>query len=241
MREFKTIQKLDTAILYTLELVSSVSVILLAFGLVTAMTNVLLKGTVTDNYPMQALYAWTQCIGIDCSIPGAIMRTLFFYRQREWLKAGLYTVLSTLLLFTAAIVSNIEAVQQTLSLTLDNAYLRVFVSVESLIWIRSIAIVLLIVAHAVKHVPAEDHTPVQIDNARTVVNPEALTDSEQKTLPSGENFALVKAYLDDHPNATARETGKALGMSATTANKWMNKVKEQPPENETTSLAEELS
>ena len=56
-----------------------------------------------------------------------------------------------LLLFTAAIVSNIEAVQQTLNITLDSAYLHVFVPVEALIWIRSIAIVLLIVAHALRH------------------------------------------------------------------------------------------
>ncbi len=47
---------------------------------------------------------------------------------------------------------NIESVQQTLSLSLDAAYMHVFVPVELLIWIRSIAIVLLIVAHAMRHV-----------------------------------------------------------------------------------------
>src|SRR5258708_3931759 len=64
----------------------------------------------------------------------------------------LYALLSVLLLFTAAIVSNIEAIQQTLNVTLANAYLHVFVPVEALIWIRSLAIVLLIVAHAMRHV-----------------------------------------------------------------------------------------
>jgi hypothetical protein len=46
---------------------------------------------------------------------------------------GLYAVLSTLLLFTAAIVSDIESVQQTLNTTLDNAYSHVFIPVEGLI------------------------------------------------------------------------------------------------------------
>jgi hypothetical protein len=67
-------------------------------------------------------------------------------------KTWLYGLLSVLLLFTAAIVSNIEAIQQTLNITLDAVYLHVFIPVEALIWIRSIAIVLLIVAHALRHV-----------------------------------------------------------------------------------------
>jgi hypothetical protein len=41
--------------------------------------------------------------------------------------------------------------QQTLNDTLDNAYLHVFVPVEALFWIRSITIVLLMVAHALHH------------------------------------------------------------------------------------------
>ena len=67
-------------------------------------------------------------------------------------KTWLYGILSVLLLFTAAIVSNIEALQQTLNVTLDTAYVHVFIPVEALIWVRSFAIVLLIVAHAMRHV-----------------------------------------------------------------------------------------
>src|SRR5215467_13401116 len=72
--------------------------------------------------------------------------------KEKRVKTWLYSLLSALLLFTAAIVSNIEAVQQTLNLTLKQPYIHVFVPVELLIWIRSIAIVLLIVAHAIRHV-----------------------------------------------------------------------------------------
>ena len=46
MRQFSSIAKLDTFILYTLELASSLSVILLAFGLIASMANVLTKGSV---------------------------------------------------------------------------------------------------------------------------------------------------------------------------------------------------
>jgi hypothetical protein len=153
MKQFTSIEKIDTGILYALELTSSVSVLLLAFGLIASMANVLTKGSVlTDNIFMQRVWAWTQCIAIDASVAGTIIRTFRYHTEGEKIKTWLYGLLSALLLFTAAIVSNIESVQQTLNLTLDNAYLHVFIPVEALIWIRSLAIVLLIVAHALRHV-----------------------------------------------------------------------------------------
>ncbi len=156
MKQFRSIEKLDTAILYALELAASVSVLLLAFGLIASMANVLTKGSVlTGNPIMQRIWAWTQCVAIDASVAGTIIRTFRYRALGEKVKTWLYGLLSALLLFTAAIVSNIESVQQTLNLTLDAAYLHVFVPVEALIWIRSIAIVLLIVAHALRHVQLE--------------------------------------------------------------------------------------
>ncbi len=69
MKQFSTIEKLDTGILYVLELASSLSVLLLAFGLIASMANVLTKGSVlTDNLFMQRVWAWTQCIAIDAPL-----------------------------------------------------------------------------------------------------------------------------------------------------------------------------
>src|SRR6266496_317898 len=156
MKHFATIEKLDTGILYLLELASSLSVLLLAFGLIASMANVLTKGSVlTDNIFMQQVWAWTQCVAIDASVAGTIIRTFRYHAEGERVKTWLYGLLSALLLFTAAIVSNIESVQQTLDIALDQAYVHVFIPVEVLIWIRSIAIVLLIVAHALRHVHSE--------------------------------------------------------------------------------------
>src|ERR1700730_5492197 len=109
MKQFYTIEKLDTAILYALELASSLSVLLLAFGLIASMANVLTKGVVlTDNIVMQRIWAWSQCIAIDASVAGTIIRTFRYYNEKSWVKFWFYVALSTLLLFTAAIVSNIE-------------------------------------------------------------------------------------------------------------------------------------
>jgi hypothetical protein len=43
MKHFTSIEEIDTAILYALELTSSISVLLLAFGLIASMANVLTK------------------------------------------------------------------------------------------------------------------------------------------------------------------------------------------------------
>jgi len=182
MRQFTTIEKLDTGILYLLELASSLSVLLLAFGLIASMANVLTKGSVlTDNLFMQRVWAWTQCIAIDASVAGTIIRTFRYHTEGEKVKTWLYGLLSALLLFTAAIVLNIESVQQTLNLTLDAAYIHVFVPVEALIWIRSVAIVLLIVAHAMRHVSAakaEEQTGMQplVQQAPLIITPELLSE-----------------------------------------------------------------
>jgi hypothetical protein len=179
MKQFTTIEKLDTGILYLLELASSLSVLLLAFGLIASMANVLTKGSVlTDNLFMQRVWAWTQCIAIDASVAGTIIRTFRYQQEGEKVKTWLYGLLSALLLFTAAIVLNIESVQQTLNLTLDAAYIHVFVPVEALIWIRSVAIVLLIVAHAMRHVSSQKpevdiHAPLP-QPAPLVLTPELL-------------------------------------------------------------------
>jgi len=179
LHQFRSIEKLDTAILYILELASSLSVLLLAFGLIASMANVLTKGSVlTDNLFMQRVWAWTQCIAIDASVAGTIIRTFRYHSEGEKVKTWLYGLLSALLLFTAAIVLNIESVQQTLNLTLDAAYIHVFIPVEALIWIRSVAIVLLIVAHAMRHVSSQKpatyvQAPV-LQPAPLVLTPELL-------------------------------------------------------------------
>jgi len=197
MKQFHTIEKLDTGILYALELASSLSVLLLAFGLIASMANVLTKGGVlTDSLLMQRIWAWTQCIAIDANVAGTIIRTFRYHAEREKVKMWLYGLLSLLLLFTAAIVSNIESVQQTLNITLNAAYLHVFVPIEALIWIRSLAIVLLIVAHALRHVqanPQNERPPQQ--PAPLVLTPELLNELRA---------AFLQTILSEEANAHTR-------------------------------------
>src|SRR5579859_2877135 len=209
MKQFTTIEKLDRGILYALELASSISVLLLAFGLIASMANVLTKGAIlTDNLIMQRIWAVTQCVGIDAGMSGTIIRAFRFHSEGQKVKTWLYGLLSVLLLFTAAIVSNIEAVQQTLNLTLDNAYLHVFIPVEALIWIRSVAIVLLIVAHAMRHVQIEkqedQHQPIAaklapelINELRVLLTPSTVAEETPETPQITETATGTKSFVEE--------------------------------------------
>ncbi len=209
MKQFPSIEKLDTSILYILEFASRLSVLLLAFGLIASMANVLTKGSVlTDHLWMQQIWTWTQCIAIDASVAGTIIRTFRYHATSENVKMWLSALLSVLLLFTAAIVSNIEAIQQTLNLTLDKAYIHVFIPVEALIWIRSIAIVLLIVAHAMRHVQIEKNVPSQVQTPLAVLTPEIINElrtlltqitvsEEQRETPQIAETASVSQPIDE--------------------------------------------
>jgi hypothetical protein len=74
MKQFASIEKIDPGILYALELTSSISVLLLALGLIVSMANVPTKGSVlTDNIFMQRVWAWTQCVAIDASGQSALL------------------------------------------------------------------------------------------------------------------------------------------------------------------------
>src|SRR5258708_4205350 len=245
MNQFPSIEKLDKGIVYALALTSSLSVLFLAFGLIASMANVLTKGSVlSDNLIMQRIWAWTQCIAIDASVAGTIIRTFRYHAECEFVKMWLYALLSVLLLFTAAIVSNIEAVQQTLNITLDAAYVHVFIPVEALIWIRSIAIVLLIVAHAMRHVQIEKNVPSQVQTPLAVLTPEIINElrvlltqttvsEEQRETPQIAETASVSQSIDEEEGklSTPHES-LLLHVSSDERNKVLNAFKQGIPRRE---------
>ncbi len=236
MRQFQTIEKLDTGILYLLELASSLSVLLLAFGLIASMANVLTKGSVlTDNLFMQRVWVWTQCIAIDASVAGTIICTFRYHTEVEKVKTWLYGLLYALLLFTAAIVLNIESVQQTLNLTLDAAYIHVFVPVEALIWIRSVAIVLLIVAHALRHVSSQKQTediqasapqpaaivltPELIETLRVLLTQTTVSEEQPETSQITETATATQTETPELEEATTPAESVFLSVSEEERNK----------------------
>jgi len=232
MKRFASIDWLDNAILYSLELIASVSVLFLAGGLIASVANVLTGGEVISSSEFgRQFYAWSQAIGIDASIPGVILRLVVYAKQKEWFRCGVYTVLSLLVLFTAFNISNVESMTQTLNTPLADGYSHSLVSVDVLVTIRSLTVILLIVSHALKHLHSDTTPSVKNVKPKSVqATPTPTTQSVPTVQPKvptpiNKNLERVREYLADHPKASAREVGRALGLSATSAAKWVKKVR----------------
>lgn len=176
MKRFASIEWLDNAILYALELIASVSVLFLAIGLIASVANVLTSGEVISSGKFgKQFYAWSQARGIDASIPGVILRLVVYAKQKEYFRCGVYTVLSLLVLFTSFNISNIESMTQALNTPLSDGYSHSLVSLDILVTIRSSTVILLIVSHALKHLQHE-HTPdVKVSRTKSVQPTPQLT------------------------------------------------------------------
>ncbi|HEU5379956.1 MAG TPA: hypothetical protein VFV38_31425 [Ktedonobacteraceae bacterium] len=247
MQQFTSIQKIDSAILYGLEIASSISVVLLSVGVVASMSNTLTNGWLLgSNVCISRTWIISQTVAMDTGLIVSIVRSFTLARSKHWLQCSLYALLSVLLLSTTAIVSNIESIQQTLGITLEKAYTYSPIPLVWLVSMRSLCVILLIVAHAMKYVSA-DSSP---DQTALVAASEAQTPTEQpaqpepeieiteekpeqpkalpapkKRTPSGDNLERVRVYMTEHEGASVRQVAKDLSLGISTANKWMRQVK----------------
>jgi len=149
-------------------------------------------------------------------------------------------------------VLNIESVQQTLNLTLDNAYVHVFVPVEVLIWIRSVAIVLLIVAHAMRHVsgqkPAGDREAPVLQSASLVLTPELLqelrvllsqttvSEEQPETAQIAETATATQTETSEPEEGTTSAESVFLSVSEEERNKVIEAYKQGIPRREICSF-----
>jgi len=242
MKNFLTIDKLDQTILYGLELASSISVVLLSVGVVASMSNTLTNGWLLgSNIAISRTWIISQTVAMDTGLIVSIVRSFTLARSKHWLQCSLYALLSVLLLSTTAIVSNIESIQQTLGITLEKAYTYSPIPLVWLVSMRSLCVILLIVAHAMKYVSADSSPDETAPVAATPIEQPAQPEPEieiteekpeqPKALPAprkrtarSDNLERVRVYMTEHETASVRQVAKDLGMGISTANKWMRQL-----------------
>lgn len=112
------------------------------------------------------------------------------------------------MLFTAAIVSNIESVQQTLDITLDSAYTHVFISVEVLIWVRSFVVVLLLVAHALRHVQTGEQQQQQQKLVLPAITPGFINELRVLLAPN----SVSEEHVFSHDFSVRKTFGKSNSL-----------------------------
>ena len=112
---------------------------LLMVGLIMSMANFLLDGVIFRNPAIPIIWAIVQCVAIDANLGIMIVRSVKEFHASEWIKGIIYLAISFALLFVAAIIFDVEAVQ-----TVVNHTVGVIIPIEVLTIIRSAAVVALV-------------------------------------------------------------------------------------------------
>jgi len=113
---------------------------LLMIGLIMSMSNFLLHGIIFSAWSgIPVIWAIIQCVAIDANLGVMIVRSVRNFQQAEWLKGGIYLLISIVLLFVAAIIFDVEAVQSVI-----NHSIGLPIPIEWLTMFRSAAIVALV-------------------------------------------------------------------------------------------------
>lgn len=113
---------------------------LLMIGLIMSMSNFLLHGVIFSAWAgIPVIWAIIQCVAIDANLGVMIVRCVRNFQSQEWMKGAIYLLISFVLLFVAAIIFDVEAVQSVL-----NHSIGLPIPIEWLTMLRSAAIVALV-------------------------------------------------------------------------------------------------
>ena len=136
--------------------VAKTSELLLAAGLVVSTANFLTDGQVLDNAGAAAAWAWVQALALDSSLGISFYYVLQNLKQRDWLKFGLYLVLTGLLTLVAGSITNVDIFSHAIHTTMSNALSRLGFDLGVLSTLRSIAVVGFVLMSRLKDVSFKD-------------------------------------------------------------------------------------
>jgi len=131
------------------ELVST----LLMIGLILSMSNFLLAGAVFKaSAAIPVIWVIVQCIAIDANMGVMLTRSIKNFHASEYGKGFIYLVIALALLFVAAIILDVEAVQEVINKSLNVIFGNLHINIEILTFVRSSAVVALVAATQLEHV-----------------------------------------------------------------------------------------
>lgn len=197
---------------------AEVSGFLLMLGLVISMMNFLLDDALFKKAPpLEFLWALFQSLAVDANLAIVFGLLVIAMRNKEYIKGVVYGILGLLLVFTAVVITNTEAVRQALSVTLSAAFGQVHVPILVLTWIRSIVAVGLV---AVSGVPMREAEQPQVQpqpkpkRVKAVTSPNPVPEQTNgHTKTSAQKYA---EFVTLHKTATIPQIIEGTGLSRST-------------------------
>lgn len=122
--------------------IAKTSELLLAAGLVVSSANFLTDGAILGSTTFASIaWAWTQALAIDSSLAISFYYVLQSFKQRDWTKCILYSVLTLLLALVAGTITNIDIYSHAVHATIGAAMKQIGVDIGLLSTLRAVAVV----------------------------------------------------------------------------------------------------
>ena len=153
LRTFAALGWYEETITFLFTFTAKTSEVLLAAGLVVSTANFLTDGTVMGhNDQLATAWAWAQAFAIDSGLGITFFSVFTCLKQRDWLKATLYGLLTLLLAVVAGTITNIDTFSHALHTSIASATAQVGLDLKVLTTLRAIAVVGFVMMSRLKQV-----------------------------------------------------------------------------------------
>jgi hypothetical protein len=157
MRAFASLSWYEETITFLFTFTAKTSEVLLAAGLVVSTANFLTDGTVMgQNDQLATAWAWAQAFAIDSGLGVTFFSVFTCLKQRDWLKATLYGLLTLLLAVVAGTITNIDTFSHALHTSIASATAQVGLDLKVLTTLRAIAVVGFVMMSRLKQMSFKD-------------------------------------------------------------------------------------
>ena len=215
LQAFASLHWYEACITFLFTFTAKTSELLLAAGLVVSTANFLTDGTVIgNNLDLAHAWAWAQALAIDSSLGVTFYDIFHCIKQRDWIKAALYGLLTLLLAIVAGTITNVDTFSHALHISIPNAMTQVGLDVKILTTLRAVAVVGFVMMSRLKEVSFKDlYEPSLSSLARPQQQPKG---QEDLILNQEEVRQLLMARLPaDMMNQVMRALAQEKGTTIT--------------------------
>jgi hypothetical protein len=187
LRTFAALGWYEETITFLFTFTAKTSEVLLAAGLVVSTANFLTDGTVMGhNDQLATAWAWAQAFAIDSGLGITFFSVFICLKQRDWLKATLYGLLTLLLAVVAGTITNIDTFSHALHTSIASATAQVGLDLKVLTTLRAIAVVGFVMMSRLKQVSFKElYASEPSDKLEQVSVPVASANQTAMELESG--------------------------------------------------------
>jgi hypothetical protein len=153
LQAFASLTWYEETIKFLFNFSAKTSEVLLAAGLVVSTANFLTDGTIIrSNGTLATSWAWAQALAIDSSFGVTFFYVCQCIKQRDWIKAVLYGLLTLLLAIVAGTITNIDTYSHAIHISIANATMQFGFDVKLLTTLRAITVVGFVMMSRLKNV-----------------------------------------------------------------------------------------